>query len=149
VPEIRTHGTVLPMNQSKPSGPASGPRTSTPAKAVAPAGSTGIPAAPRPTGAPSRPAAGTPKPRADLRGSPPERIRPDPPQPPAQTGKVVHDERGNAVWDWLKQTGRNAIESTTRMLRRLETPELEVEQPHEEELRIQPDSGILVSRRFR
>jgi hypothetical protein len=53
---------------------------------------------------------------------------------------VVHDERGNAVWDWLKQTGRNAIDSTTRMLRRLESPELKVEQPHEEELRIQPDS---------
>jgi hypothetical protein len=44
------------------------------------------------------------------------------------------------VWDWLKQTGRNAIESTTRMLRKLEAPELKVEQPHEEELRIQPDS---------
>ena len=58
-----------------------------------------------------------------------------------QTGKVVHDERGTAVWDWLKQTGRNAIESTTRMLRKLEAPELEVEQPHEEELRIQPDNG--------
>jgi hypothetical protein len=52
---------------------------------------------------------------------------------------VVHDERGNAVWDWLKQTGRNAIESTTRMLRKLEAPELKVEQAHEEELRIQPD----------
>ena len=58
-----------------------------------------------------------------------------------QTGKVVHDERGTAVWDWLKQTGRNAIESTTRMLRKLEAPELKVEQPHEEELRIQPDNG--------
>ena len=45
------------------------------------------------------------------------------------------------MWDWLKQTGRNAIDSTTRMLRKLETPELEVEQPHEEELRIQPDSS--------
>ncbi|HWX69754.1 MAG TPA: hypothetical protein VNY25_08655 [Steroidobacteraceae bacterium] len=53
---------------------------------------------------------------------------------------MVHDERGNAVWDWLKQTGRNAIESTTRMLRKLESPELQVEQPHEEELRIQPDN---------
>ena len=54
---------------------------------------------------------------------------------------MVHDDRGNAVWDWLKQTGRNAIESTTRMLRKLESPELEVEQPEEEELRIQPDSA--------
>jgi hypothetical protein len=53
---------------------------------------------------------------------------------------VVHDERGNAVWDWLRQTGRNAIESTTRMLRKLEAPELKVEQPEEEELRIQPDN---------
>ena len=70
-----------------------------------------------------------------------ESARPAHAQPQAKTGKVVHDERGNALWDWLKQTGRNAIESTTRMLRRLETPELKVEQPHEEELRIQPDSG--------
>ena len=63
----------------------------------------------------------------------------NPAQPRTATGKVVHDERGNAVWDWLKQTGRHAIESTTRMLRKLETPELKVEQPHEEELRIQTD----------
>ena len=66
---------------------------------------------------------------------------PRPGQPAPTSGKVVHDERGNAVWDWLKQTGRNAIESTTRMLRKLEAPELKVEQPHEEELRIQPDDG--------
>jgi len=62
-------------------------------------------------------------------------------KPDPMTGKVVHDERGTAVWDWLKQTGRNAIESTTRLLRKLEAPELKVEQPHEEELRIQPDGG--------
>ena len=68
-----------------------------------------------------------------------ERAKPHEMQPQGRTGKVVHDERGNAVWDWLKQTGRHAIESTTRMLRKLETPELKVEQPHEEELRIQPD----------
>jgi len=64
-----------------------------------------------------------------------------PAQPRSVTGKVVHDERGNAVWDWLKQTGRNAIESTTRLLRKLEAPELNVEKPEDEELRIQPDSG--------
>jgi len=124
VPEKRTHGTLLVMNQSKPSAPAAGPRASTPAKAAAPAGSTGGTA---------------PKPRTELPGAAPERVRPDQAQPQAKTGKVVHDERGNAVWDWLRQTGRNAIESTTRMLRKLETPELKVEQPHEEELRIQPD----------
>lgn len=74
-------------------------------------------------------------------GRPHQSANPPHPAPPPKTGKVVHDERGNAVWDWLKQTGRNAIESTTRMLRKLESPELQVEQPEEEELRIQPDSG--------
>jgi len=69
----------------------------------------------------------------------PTRGHANPGQPQPKTGRVVHDERGNAMWDWLKQTGRNAIESTTRMLRKLESPELKVEQTHEEELRIQPD----------
>ena len=63
-------------------------------------------------------------------------------QPSRQTtGKVVHDARGNAVWDWLKETGRMAIESTTRMLRRLETPELKMEDSKDEELRLLDDGG--------
>ena len=133
-----TPGTVLVMNQPKPPGSATGPRPGTPAKAAAPAGSTSIPG--KPLNAPaqaSAPKPGTATPGAGVR----ESGRPGHAPPQAKTGKVVHDERGNAMWDWLKQTGRNAIESTTRMLRRLETPELKVEQPHEEELRIQPDSG--------
>jgi len=111
------------MNQSKPPGSAAGSRASTPAKAAAPAGPTAIRGEP-----------GTERPRATS-----ERVNPGEAQPHGRIGKVVHDERGNAVWDWLKQTGRHAIESTTRMLRKLETPELKVEQPHEEELRIQTD----------
>ncbi|HYC10962.1 MAG TPA: hypothetical protein VEC10_15065 [Steroidobacteraceae bacterium] len=55
------------------------------------------------------------------------------------TGKVVHDDRGNAVWDWLKQTSRIAIESTSRLLRRLEAPELKVEDTQDNELRLMPD----------
>jgi hypothetical protein len=55
------------------------------------------------------------------------------------TGKVVHDERGNAVWDFLKSTGRHALESTSRLLRKLELPELKFEDPKDEELRIMPD----------
>jgi hypothetical protein len=55
------------------------------------------------------------------------------------TGKVVHDDRGNAVWDWVKQTSRIAIESTSRLLRRLETPELKVEDTQDKELRLMPD----------
>ena len=55
------------------------------------------------------------------------------------TGKVVHDDRGNAVWDWMKSTGRHAIESTSRLLRKLELPELKFEDPKDEELRVMPD----------
>jgi hypothetical protein len=142
------------MNSSKTSGSTAGPHTVTPAKA-APAGSSGIPAkpakvpsgpagvhAPRPTGAAARPSGGaSPRPGSATPGAGRESSKARSAQPHAHTGKVVHDERGNAVWDWLKQTGRNAIESTTRMLRKLESPELKVEEAHEEELRIQPDSG--------
>jgi hypothetical protein len=55
------------------------------------------------------------------------------------TGKVVHDDRGNAVWDWLKTTSRHAIESTTRLLRKLEAPELKMEDSKDEDLRIAPE----------
>jgi hypothetical protein len=55
------------------------------------------------------------------------------------TGRVVHDDRGNAVWDWMKQTGRHAIDSTSRLLRKLEAPELKFEDPKDEELRIVPE----------
>jgi hypothetical protein len=65
--------------------------------------------------------------------------KPDARSGASATGKVVHDERGNAVWDWVKQTSRIAIESTSRVLRRLETPELKVESTKDEELRITPD----------
>jgi hypothetical protein len=75
---------------------------------------------------------------------PPQRSKPgsQPPSQPAQpapSGRVRHDERGNAVWDWLKDTARNAIDSTSRLLRKLEAPDLEVENKKDEDLRILPD----------
>src|SRR6185312_14925997 len=60
-----------------------------------------------------------------------------PPERPA--GRVVHDSRGNAVWDWLKETGRFCIESTSAMLKCLDVPDLKMEGEKETELRIEED----------
>ncbi|HEY6451767.1 MAG TPA: hypothetical protein VIX87_04140 [Steroidobacteraceae bacterium] len=50
---------------------------------------------------------------------------PDKPQgtgPPV--GKVRHDERGHAVWQWAADTARSMIVSTSQVLRRLDNPDL-------------------------
>lgn len=54
-------------------------------------------------------------------------------------GRVVHDSRGNAVWQWVKDTGRHAIESTSALLKKLEVPELKVEDHKDDELRLEDD----------
>jgi hypothetical protein len=96
---------------------------------------------------PSRPAPGQKisapaKPQAAAPVSASGAAKPGAAQPPTKpTGKVVHDARGNAVWDFIKETSRIAIESTTRMLKKLESPELKVEDTKDEELRIMPDPG--------
>ena len=65
---------------------------------------------------PARPAAASEKPRASAQ---------DPYA--GRSGRVVHDARGNAVWDWIKDTTRSAIDSTSRLLKKLEVPELKME----------------------
>jgi hypothetical protein len=54
-------------------------------------------------------------------------------------GRVIHDERGNAVWDWLKDTARIAVDSTSRLLQRLDVPELKVDDTREQEFRKESD----------
>jgi len=54
-------------------------------------------------------------------------------------GRVVHDSRGNAIWQWVKDTGRHAIESTSALLKKLELPELKVEDHKDEGLRLEDD----------
>ncbi|HEV2227977.1 MAG TPA: hypothetical protein VGR86_03400 [Steroidobacteraceae bacterium] len=72
-------------------------------------------------------------------GGGPEKPAPAPSGPasrdkaaPGSGGRVVHDSRGNAVWQWLKDTGRHAIESTSALLKKLEVPELKVEDHKED-----------------
>jgi hypothetical protein len=39
---------------------------------------------------------------------------------------VRHDKSGRAIWEWAVDTGRHALDSTSRLLKRLEVPGLSV-----------------------
>jgi hypothetical protein len=54
-----------------------------------------------------------------------------------KAGRVVHDERGNAVWNWVKETGRFCIDSTSALLKKLDFGDLKVEGDKEEDLRLE------------
>jgi hypothetical protein len=66
---------------------------------------------------------------------------PKPGQREHRAGRVVHDERGNAVWNWVKETGRFCIDSTSALLRKLDFGELKVEGEKEEGLRLEDPAG--------
>jgi hypothetical protein len=55
----------------------------------------------------------------------PKKDESTPPQRPS--GRVRHDERGQAVWQWAADTARNAIHSTSALLRKLEVPGLSLQ----------------------
>lgn len=44
------------------------------------------------------------------------------------SGRIAHDSRGNAVWKWAAEASALALESTSMMLKKLEVPELKVEE---------------------
>jgi hypothetical protein len=54
---------------------------------------------------------------------------------PGPSGRVRHDERGMAVWDWAVATGEFATLSTTRALKKLEIADLEIEDHKAPELK--------------
>lgn len=44
----------------------------------------------------------------------------DPQQRRKPSGRVRHDANGRAVWEWAVDTGRHALDSTSRLLKRLD-----------------------------
>jgi hypothetical protein len=54
---------------------------------------------------------------------------PEPPPPgKPRLGEVRHDDRGQAVWHWAVDTARNAINSTSQLLRKLDLSNLSLEE---------------------
>jgi hypothetical protein len=45
---------------------------------------------------------------------------------PDKAGKISHDARGNAVWQWGSGAIRQTLDSTSKMLKKLEVPGLEL-----------------------
>ncbi len=56
-------------------------------------------------------------------------------------GRITHDERGNAVWNWVKETGRICIDSTSALLKKLDFGDLKIEGEKDEDLRIDNKGG--------
>lgn len=40
------------------------------------------------------------------------------------SGRIKHDDRGNAIWEWAATTGAVALETSTQSLRKLDNPSL-------------------------
>ncbi|HEV7609775.1 MAG TPA: hypothetical protein VGO61_20740 [Steroidobacteraceae bacterium] len=53
------------------------------------------------------------------------------------SGRVRHDERGVAVWDWAVASGEFAALSTTRALKKLEVAELKIEDHKPPDLKLE------------
>jgi hypothetical protein len=67
--------------------------------------------------------------------------QPQPAPTPTKT-HIKHDSRGNAVWNWAASVGAAALESTSRLLKRLENPELSIDdKPKELELEERKTGG--------
>jgi len=73
----------------------------------------------------------------------------DPKNKPAAAGRVKHDASGRAIWEWAVDTGRHALDSTSRLLKRLDMPglsllddEKEKKKAEEEAQRAEREAGF-------
>jgi hypothetical protein len=51
---------------------------------------------------------------------------PDKDKPQVRSGKVRHEPGGRAIWEWAIESGRHAIDSTSRLLKKLDITSLRV-----------------------
>lgn len=52
---------------------------------------------------------------------------------PPRVGRVRHDASGRAIWEWASETGKHALDSTSRLLKRLELPGLSIAEDDKDE----------------
>jgi hypothetical protein len=67
------------------------------------------------------------------------------PTDPKKPGGVKHDSRGNAVWQWAADTGRHAIDSTSRLLKRLDVPGLKIDEDPPKPSAPPPKPGLSIA----
>ncbi len=67
------------------------------------------------------------EPKSDSRPATGTESSPETKDASAHAGRIVHDSRGNAVWNWDKGSDPTSTASTSNMLRKLDLANLRVE----------------------
>jgi hypothetical protein len=64
---------------------------------------------------------------------------------PARSGSVRHDASGLAIWEWAVESGRHAIDSTSRLLQKLDLTSMRLLGDDEKPLEERVDARALKS----